>query len=76
MDQPSQVYFPKKLVVRETETPEEPQLKDEDIEAVRKAFSVDGSSSRGGKRSAPGDCAWTTHRAKSGATCITEYRRV
>lgn len=40
MDQPSQVYFPKKLVVRENETPEEPQLKDEDIEAVRKAFKV------------------------------------
>jgi Protein of unknown function (DUF3732) len=40
MDQPSQVYFPKKLVVREGETPEEPQLKDEDIEAVRKAFNV------------------------------------
>ncbi|MGH8602713.1 MAG: DUF3732 domain-containing protein [Gammaproteobacteria bacterium] len=40
MDQPFQVYFPKKLVVRENETPEEPQLKDEDNEAVRKAFEV------------------------------------
>ena len=40
MDQPSQVYFPKKLAVRETETPEDPQLKDEDVEAVRKAFQV------------------------------------
>ena len=41
LDQPSQVYFPKKLVVRETETPEDPQYKsDEDIEAVRKAFTV------------------------------------
>lgn len=40
MDQPSQVYFPKKLVVREEEIPDEPQLKDEDIEAVRKAFNV------------------------------------
>jgi len=40
MDQPSQVYFPKRLVVRETEIPEEPQLRDEDIEAVRKAFEV------------------------------------
>jgi hypothetical protein len=40
LDQPSQVYFPKKLVVREGETPEEPALKDEDIEAVRKAFQV------------------------------------
>ncbi len=40
MDQPSQVYFPKKLVVREGEIPEEPQIKDEDIEAVRKAFKT------------------------------------
>jgi len=40
MDQPSQVYFPKKLAVRETETPEDPQLKDEDVEAIRKAFQV------------------------------------
>ena len=40
MDQPSQVYFPKKLAVRETETPEDPHLKDEDVEAVRKAFQV------------------------------------
>jgi hypothetical protein len=40
LDQPSQVYFPRKLVVRETDTPDEPQLKDEDIEAVRKAFRV------------------------------------
>lgn len=40
LDQPSQVYFPKRLVVRETEIPEEPQLTDEDIIAVRKAFDV------------------------------------
>lgn len=40
MDQPSQVYFPKKLVVREEEMAEDPQLEDEDIEAVRKAFQV------------------------------------
>lgn len=40
VDQPSQVYFPKKLVVRESEAPLEPQFKDEDIEAVRKAFEV------------------------------------
>jgi|SoiMetStandDraft_2_1073263.scaffolds.fasta_scaffold08348_3 hypothetical protein len=40
MDQPSQVYFPKKLVVREEETIDEPQLQDEDIEGVRKAFQV------------------------------------
>jgi DNA repair ATPase RecN len=40
MDQPSQVYFPKRLVVRENETADDPQLQDEDIEAVRKAFKV------------------------------------
>ena len=40
MDQPSQVYFPKRLVVREGETPEEPRLRDEDVEAVRKAYQV------------------------------------
>jgi Protein of unknown function (DUF3732) len=40
IDQPSQVYFPKKLVVRDTEIPEDPQLEDEDIEAVRKVFAV------------------------------------
>ncbi len=42
MDQPSQVYFPKKLVVRENETPVEPELRDEDIAAVRKVYSVMG----------------------------------
>lgn len=40
LDQPSQVYFPRKLVIREDEEPEEPQLNDEDIQAVRKAFNV------------------------------------
>ena len=42
MDQPSQVYFPKKLVVRENEDVEEPTLKDEDILAVHKAYEVMG----------------------------------
>lgn len=42
LDQPSQVYFPKKLVVREGETPDEPQLRDEDIEAVKKVFTTIG----------------------------------
>lgn len=42
LDQPSQVYFPKKLVIRDGETPEEPQLRDEDIEAVRKVFTTIG----------------------------------
>jgi tetratricopeptide (TPR) repeat protein len=41
IDQPSQVYFPKRLAIRETETPDEPKLtRDEDVEAVRKAFAV------------------------------------
>lgn len=41
IDQPSQVYFPKKLVIRGDEETEEPQFKrDEDIEAVRKVFNV------------------------------------
>ncbi|CAH2030175.1 protein of unknown function [Trichlorobacter ammonificans] len=39
IDQPSQVYFPKKLAVREEETVE-PDFKDEDIAAVRKVFNV------------------------------------
>jgi hypothetical protein len=39
-DQPSQVYFPKKLVIREGETPEEPQFTDEDILAVQKVFAT------------------------------------
>lgn len=43
MDQPSQVYFPKKAAVRPDEQIEEPVLdRDEDIEAVRKAFTVMG----------------------------------
>jgi hypothetical protein len=40
LDQPSQVYFPKRLTVREEEIPEEPQFRDEDIEAVRKVFTT------------------------------------
>lgn len=44
MDQPSQVYFPKKLVVREQVEVEveEPRLEDEDVEAVHKAYQVMG----------------------------------
>jgi hypothetical protein len=43
MDQPSQVYFPKKVTNQaESEEGEEPRLRDEDIEAVRKAFEVLG----------------------------------
>ena len=40
LDQPSQVYFPKRLAVKTNETPDEPQYRDEDIEAVKKAFNV------------------------------------
>lgn len=39
-DQPSQVYFPKRLAVREAEADFDPEYKDEDIEAVRKAFAT------------------------------------
>jgi hypothetical protein len=40
MDQPSQVYFPKRVTVRGGEEVEDPVLRDEDVEAVRKAFKV------------------------------------
>lgn len=43
IDQPSQVYFPKKAAVRENEEVEEVSLKDEDVEAVRKVFSLLGT---------------------------------
>lgn len=39
-DQPSQVYFPKRLVDRGDEKQEEPEWRDEDREAVRKVFEV------------------------------------
>jgi Protein of unknown function (DUF3732) len=39
-DQPSQVYFPKRLVERQSDTEPEPQLRDEDVEAVRKVFEA------------------------------------
>ena len=42
IDQPSQVYFPKRVTIQEGETPDEPQLRDQDIEAVRKAYQVFG----------------------------------
>ncbi len=44
LDQPSQVYFPKKVVEREGESVEEdpPFTRDEDVEAVRKAFQAMG----------------------------------
>jgi len=39
-DQPSQVYFPKRLVDRLSDDEAEAQLKDEDVEAVQKIFKV------------------------------------
>ncbi len=42
IDQPSQVYFPKQLTPRADEEVVDPQFRDEDVEAVRKAFSVMG----------------------------------
>lgn len=43
LDQPSQVYFPKHVVAREAETEDDPKVRDEDVDAVRKAFEVMGS---------------------------------
>lgn len=41
LDQPSQVYFPKRLADKENEGNPDPQFeKDEDVEAVRKIFKV------------------------------------
>ncbi|RQS48540.1 DUF3732 domain-containing protein [Burkholderia sp. Bp8989] len=46
LDQPSQVYFPKRVVARpedeEDEAVEEPRLRDEDVDAIRQAFEVMG----------------------------------
>ena len=42
IDQPSQVYFPKQLTPRPDEVATDPQFRDEDVEAVRKAFAVMG----------------------------------
>lgn len=39
-DQPSQVYFPKKLASAKHDTDLDPELADEDIEAVQKVFRV------------------------------------
>lgn len=43
LDQPSQVYFPKRVVSRDDDVEFDPQVRDEDVEAVRKAFEVMGS---------------------------------
>ncbi len=45
LDQPSQVYFPKRVpsrVVNEETKEDEPRLRDEDVDAVRMAFDVMG----------------------------------
>ena len=42
LDQPSQVYFPKNVVRRPDEEEQELQLRDEDIDAVQKAYEVLG----------------------------------
>jgi hypothetical protein len=39
-DQPSQVYFPRRLAPSRAKEEAEPVLKDEDVEAVRKVFTV------------------------------------
>lgn len=43
LDQPSQVYFPKPILHQDIVLDEEPKVRDEDVEAVRKAFEVMGS---------------------------------
>lgn len=43
LDQPSQVYFPKPISHQDIVLEEEPKVRDEDMEAIRKAFEVMGS---------------------------------
>lgn len=49
LDQPSQVYFPKRVVSRDFEVDNDPRVRDEDVDAVRKAFEVMGSVVEGEK---------------------------
>lgn len=49
LDQPSQVYFPKRVVSRDVEVENDPKVRDEDVDAVRKAFEVMGSVVLGAK---------------------------
>jgi G:T/U-mismatch repair DNA glycosylase len=42
LDQPSQVYFPKRVIAKGTEEEDDPQIRDEDVDAIRKAFEVMG----------------------------------
>lgn len=39
-DQPSQVYFPRRLAARADDLPEEPQLRDQDVQAVQKILAT------------------------------------
>lgn len=50
-DQPSQVYFPKRLATRQNEIDLDPELKDEDVEAVKKVFKVLSSTVENNKGS-------------------------
>ena len=49
LDQPSQVYFPKHVVSKDVDMEDDPKLRDEDVDAVRKAFEVMGSVVRSEK---------------------------
>ena len=49
LDQPSQVYFPKHVVSKNVEMDDDPKVRDEDVDAVRKAFEVMGSVVRSEK---------------------------
>lgn len=42
LDQPSQVYFPKHMASINVENEDDPKVRDEDVDAVRKAFEVMG----------------------------------
>ncbi|WP_139771382.1 DUF3732 domain-containing protein, partial [Salmonella enterica] len=43
LDQPSQVYFPKTTQLPNIANEDEPKLRDEDVEAVRRAFKAMGN---------------------------------
>lgn len=49
LDQPSQVYFPKHVIAKGVVQEEDPKVRDEDVDAVRKAFEVMGSVVQGEK---------------------------
>jgi hypothetical protein len=42
LDQPSQVYFPRHVVSKDIDIEDDPKVRDEDVDAVRKAFEVMG----------------------------------